>query len=105
MIHFISYAVCFVSTGGDQLQLCQPHFQHAVLKDADPFISELLEVLQFEIYQTGDLIIRRGFLGDCMYFIDRGTFEVETFKFTNRLSDGDFFGGSFDTASRHHYQT
>lgn len=65
-----------------------------MFKDADPFfISELLGVLQFEMYQTGDLIIRKGALGDCMYFINKGTVEVQHSQFTKILSDGAFFGG------------
>ncbi|XP_076868431.1 potassium/sodium hyperpolarization-activated cyclic nucleotide-gated channel 2-like isoform X2 [Brachyhypopomus gauderio] len=62
-------------------------------KDADPlFTIGLLEVLEFEVYEKGDLIIRRGAFGGCMYFIDRGTVEVKTPEFSKTLTDGAYFG-------------
>lgn len=48
-----------------------------------------------------------GLMGDCMYFINSWAVEVETSKFTKRLSDWAFFGGynhCFNTASPYHYQ-
>nr|XP_015208558.1 PREDICTED: potassium/sodium hyperpolarization-activated cyclic nucleotide-gated channel 1-like [Lepisosteus oculatus] len=64
-----------------------------VFKDADPhFITALLEVLQFEMYETGDDIIRKGAFGDCMYFIDRGTVLVQAPNLQQKLTDGAFFG-------------
>ncbi|XP_026879744.2 potassium/sodium hyperpolarization-activated cyclic nucleotide-gated channel 2-like isoform X1 [Electrophorus electricus] len=62
-------------------------------KDAEPlFITGLLELLEFEVYEKGDLIIRKGALGDCMYFIERGTVEVRAPAFSQTLTDGAYFG-------------
>ncbi|KAL6477428.1 hypothetical protein MHYP_G00132630 [Metynnis hypsauchen] len=52
----------------------------------------ILEVMDFEVFLKGELIIRRGSLGDCMYFIERGTVEVQTPTLSKTLSDRNFFG-------------
>lgn len=51
-------------------------------------------MLEFEYYITGDVIIRSGSVGDCMYFIERGDVQVELPGLTEILSDGSFFGGT-----------
>ncbi|XP_063040600.1 potassium/sodium hyperpolarization-activated cyclic nucleotide-gated channel 1-like [Engraulis encrasicolus] len=66
---------------------------HPVFKGASPlFIEEVLEMLKFEFYMAGDLIIRKGDIGDCMYFIEKGDVQVETGTSAEVLSDGSFFG-------------
>ncbi|RXM36088.1 Potassium/sodium hyperpolarization-activated cyclic nucleotide-gated channel 4 [Acipenser ruthenus] len=65
-----------------------------LFKDTDPnFITAMLDKLQFEMYQTNDVIIRNGALGNRMFFIDRGTVLVESANLMCQLRDGDFFGG------------
>ncbi|XP_042563419.1 potassium/sodium hyperpolarization-activated cyclic nucleotide-gated channel 2-like isoform X2 [Clupea harengus] len=67
--------------------------KHPVFKDANPlYLLELLDKLEFECYQPGELIIGRGTMGDCMYFIDKGDVEVDSRGYTQILSDGSFFG-------------
>jgi cyclic nucleotide-binding protein len=51
----------------------------------------------FEVYDSGQIIVRQGELGDCAYFIQSG--EVEMVRHENgsenviaRLSEGDYFG-------------
>ncbi|XP_066541397.1 potassium/sodium hyperpolarization-activated cyclic nucleotide-gated channel 2-like isoform X2 [Hoplias malabaricus] len=64
-----------------------------LFKDVDPFFKwALLEVVDFELYEKEDLIIRRGAVGDCMFFIERGDVEVQMPTFSKILSDGEFFG-------------
>ncbi|XP_041109825.1 potassium/sodium hyperpolarization-activated cyclic nucleotide-gated channel 2-like [Polyodon spathula] len=64
-----------------------------LFKDTDPnFITAMLDKLQFEMYQTNDVIIRNGALGNRMFFIDKGTVLVESANLMCQLRDGDFFG-------------
>ncbi|XP_062406923.1 potassium/sodium hyperpolarization-activated cyclic nucleotide-gated channel 3-like [Sardina pilchardus] len=61
--------------------------------DTDPlFLAQLLLVVEFESYQTGDVIIRPGIAADYMYLIDKGTVVVENAGVQHTLMDGDFFG-------------
>lgn len=49
----------------------------ALFRNADEvFIHEVIEELEFLIFLPGDFIIRQGELGDCMYFLCRGSVEV-----------------------------
>ena len=69
--------------------------KHPVFKDANPlYLLELLDKLEFECYQPGELIIGIGTVGDCMYFIEKGDVEVASPGYTQILSDGSFFGGN-----------
>ena len=41
--------------------------------NADPqFVSEVISKLSFEVFQTGNFIIREGTMGTKMYFIQEG---------------------------------
>ena len=60
----------------------------------DPlFVDEILKVLVLELFDTDDVILRRGEMCKTVYFIDRGAVEVETDGGIQVLSDGASFGG------------
>ena len=59
------------------------------------FVSEVVSKLEFEVFQTGDFIIREGNMGSKMYFIQEGIVDVITKdgEVATSLSDGSYFGG------------
>uniref|UniRef100_A0AAQ5XW91 Cyclic nucleotide-binding domain-containing protein n=1 Tax=Amphiprion ocellaris TaxID=80972 RepID=A0AAQ5XW91_AMPOC len=56
------------------------------------FISVVLQKLEYEVYQEGDVIVRQHVPGDRMFFIDHGQVLVEVDSYERELCDGDFFG-------------
>uniref|UniRef100_A0A3Q1CIL3 Cyclic nucleotide-binding domain-containing protein n=1 Tax=Amphiprion ocellaris TaxID=80972 RepID=A0A3Q1CIL3_AMPOC len=60
------------------------------------FISVVLQKLEYEVYQEGDVIVRQHVPGDRMFFIDHGQVLVEVDSYERELCDGDFFGGGSD---------
>ena len=70
---------------------CVPFFSVA-----DPnFVSRVVILLKFEVFQPGDYIIREGTYGDRMFFIQQGVVDVITSdgEVATSLSDGSYFGG------------
>ena len=64
--------------------------------NADPqFVSEVISKLSFEVFQTGNFIIREGTMGTKMYFIQEGIVDIITKdgEVATSLSDGSYFGG------------
>ena len=61
------------------------------------FVSEVVSKLEFEVFQTGDFIIREGTMGTKMYFIQEGIVDIITKdgEVATSLSDGSYFGGKF----------
>ena len=62
---------------------------------SDAFFRELVSGLRPLIMTPGDAIIRRGEIGEEMFFINRGKIEVlgpDEHEVVATLSDGDFFG-------------
>ncbi len=62
---------------------------------SDAFVRELVSGLRPVVFTPGDFIIRRGEVGEEMFFINRGKVEVLGPKeraVVATLSDGDFFG-------------
>lgn len=59
------------------------------------FVNSILLHLQYEIFQEGDVIIRRNTPGECMYFIEHGQVVVETEFNQKELCDGNYFGGRY----------
>lgn len=57
------------------------------------FISAIIEELQYEVFQEGDVIVYQNAPGDCMFFIEHGQLVAETDGFFQELCDGDYFGG------------
>lgn len=55
-------------------------------------ISDLVSILRARTVPAGTVIIRKGEVGDAMYFIASGTVQVEAPSGTVRLEEGDFFG-------------
>lgn len=60
------------------------------------FINAILQKLDYEVFQEGDVIVRQNVPGDRMFFIDHGQVLVETDSYERELCDGDFFGGGLD---------
>ncbi|XP_038073833.1 potassium/sodium hyperpolarization-activated cyclic nucleotide-gated channel 1-like [Patiria miniata] len=72
------------------LVACVPFFQNA-----DPnFVTRVVVLLMFEVFQPGDYIIREGTFGDRMFFIQQGVVDVITSdgEIATTLSDGSYFG-------------
>ena len=67
-----------------------PFFENA----PEVFITAVLTRLKFELFLPEEYIVRQGFKGDRMYFIQRGIVEVITFdgKIVAHLSEGAHFG-------------
>lgn len=64
--------------------------------EADPsFVTRVVALLNFELYQPGDYILREGTFGDRMFFIQSGIVDVIAVGgYTQTtLSDGSYFGG------------
>ncbi|XP_033634131.1 potassium/sodium hyperpolarization-activated cyclic nucleotide-gated channel 2-like [Asterias rubens] len=73
-----------------ELVACVPFFSVA-----DPnFVSRVVILLKFEVFQPGDYIIREGTYGDRMFFIQQGVVDVITSdgEVATSLSDGSYFG-------------
>ncbi|XP_063079225.1 potassium/sodium hyperpolarization-activated cyclic nucleotide-gated channel 3-like [Engraulis encrasicolus] len=69
------------------------HMLQRVFKGTDHiFIMELLLLVELENFQQGDVIVRPGTAGDFMYFLDKGSVEVEYKGEMHTLIDGDYFG-------------
>ncbi|XP_026734506.1 potassium/sodium hyperpolarization-activated cyclic nucleotide-gated channel 3-like [Trichoplusia ni] len=72
--------------------------------------SSLLVQIAFKlrvvIYIAGDIIYKINTIGDCLYFIDRGTVAVysDSAKEICHLEDGDFFG-EIALVMKHHFRT
>ncbi|XP_042195899.1 potassium/sodium hyperpolarization-activated cyclic nucleotide-gated channel 1 [Callorhinchus milii] len=62
--------------------------------NADPnFVTGMLSMLRFEVFQPGDYIVREGTIGKKMYFIQHGVAAVITKSSKEmKLSDGSYFG-------------
>ncbi|XP_030041044.1 potassium/sodium hyperpolarization-activated cyclic nucleotide-gated channel 2 [Manduca sexta] len=62
--------------------------------------------LRIVIFITGDIIFKINTVGDCLYFIDRGTVAIysESGKEICHLEDGDFFG-EIALVMKHHFRT
>ncbi|KAF9415410.1 hypothetical protein HW555_006937 [Spodoptera exigua] len=62
--------------------------------------------LRIVIYIAGDIIFKINTVGDCLYFIDRGTVAIysESGKEICHLEDGDFFG-EIALVMKHHFRT
>jgi glucose-6-phosphate 1-dehydrogenase len=66
-----------------------------LLKDADPvLLHNLALVLQPVVFAAGDVIVRKGDVGDTLFVICRGRVEVldSSGKQINTLAEGEFFG-------------
>ncbi|CAH1638089.1 unnamed protein product [Spodoptera littoralis] len=72
--------------------------------------SSLLVQIAFKlrvvIYIAGDIIFKINTVGDCIYFIDRGTVAIysDSGKEICHLEDGDFFG-EIALVMKHHFRT
>lgn len=57
-------------------------------------LVQIITRLKLEIFFPGDIIIRAGTIGDCMFFISSGAAEIiaESGDVMNRLIDGSHFG-------------
>jgi voltage-gated potassium channel len=55
-------------------------------------ISRITNLLQSRVVPPGAVIVRRGDVGDAMYFVVSGEVEVEVEPEPRRLVEGDFFG-------------
>ena len=55
-------------------------------------IAEVARLLRPRDFPVGATIVRRGELGDCMYFIAAGEVEIELSPEPRRLEAGEFFG-------------
>lgn len=62
-------------------------------KDENVIIS-IVQRLDYEVYQEGDVIIQENAPGDRMFFIEHGQVLEENDDFHRELCDGDFFGGT-----------
>ena len=72
-----------------------PFFQNA-----DPnFVSRVVVLLKFEVFQPGDFIVREGTFGDRMFFIQQGVVDIITSggEIATTLSDGSYFGGKLSS--------
>ena len=59
------------------------------------FISEIISQLQQRVFLPGDVIIKKGEIGNCMYFICNGAIDVLSADETSviaTLNEGDYFG-------------
>ncbi|XP_033110678.1 potassium/sodium hyperpolarization-activated cyclic nucleotide-gated channel 2-like [Anneissia japonica] len=62
---------------------------------AEPnFVTKVVTLLKFEVFQPGDIIIREGTFGDRMFFIQQGVVDVLTHDgdVATSLSEGSYFG-------------
>lgn len=62
---------------------------------SEEFLREIVVALRPTVFTPGDLIVRKGEIGDEMYFINRGTVEVvsaDQKEIFATLTDGNFFG-------------
>ena len=55
-------------------------------------IAEIAKLLRPELVLPGEIVIRRGEVGDRMFFISNGSLEVDRGQTPIRLGSGDFFG-------------
>lgn len=55
-------------------------------------VSQIITLLRSRTFDAGDVIVRRGMQGDCMYFLVSGDVVVETETGEVTLKEGDFFG-------------
>src|SRR5262249_2990718 len=62
----------------------------AGLEAAD--IADISRLLRAQLVEAGTVIVRRGDVGQSMYFVASGSVEVELPKKKIRLGAGDFFG-------------
>ncbi|XP_050522318.1 potassium/sodium hyperpolarization-activated cyclic nucleotide-gated channel 1 isoform X2 [Daktulosphaira vitifoliae] len=68
-----------------------PLFQNA---DTN-FLTDIIDCLEFEMFQSGDTIIREGTIASKMYFVEEGVVEVMISsgqQVVATLSDGSYFG-------------
>ena len=67
-------------------------------RDADhEFVTAIIQNLNFEVFQPGDIIIKEGSIGKKMYFIQHGVVKVENSSSNEcrHLADGSYFGGIY----------
>lgn len=58
------------------------------------FVTSLLNKLTFDVYLSGDIIVKEGTVGSHMFFIRKGTVDVSLNDVTlSHLEDGCYFGG------------
>ena len=59
------------------------------------FVTRVVTLLEFEVFQPGDTIIQEGTFGDRMFFIQQGIVDIITSDgvVATSLSDGSYFGG------------
>jgi voltage-gated potassium channel len=55
-------------------------------------IASIAGLLRFERIESGELIVRKGELADCMYFVLSGEIEVEAAAGVVHMGAGDYFG-------------
>ena len=66
-----------------------------IFRDADPtFVRDVAEQLEPVVHMPGDYVVRAGDLARSMYFISRGTVEIEAAdgRHIRYMEQGDFFG-------------
>ena len=65
------------------------------LKAAPPhFVTAVLNSLTFDVYLSGDNVIKEGTIGEEMFFVRKGCLDVSVHgKKIHQLADGDYFGG------------
>ncbi|VVC43365.1 Hypothetical protein CINCED_3A007854 [Cinara cedri] len=67
-----------------------------LLRNADSnLLTELIDCLEFEMFQPGDMVIREGTAATKMYFLHEGAVEVlvsDAQEVVATLSDGNYFG-------------
>ena len=64
--------------------------------NADPsFVTRVVSLLKYELFQPGDYVLQEGTFGDRMFFIQSGIVDIVTQEgYTQTtLSDGSYFGG------------
>ncbi|CAI2372633.1 unnamed protein product [Moneuplotes crassus] len=72
--------------------------QNQVFSNNEEIINAVLNDLDTKLFLPEDEIIRQNSVGDCMYFIAKGEFDVfvtdenKMARFTSSLKNGDYFG-------------
>ena len=66
------------------------------LKAAPPhFVTAILNSLSFDVYLSGDTVIKEGTVGEEMFFVRKGCLDVSVQgRKILQLTDGDYFGGT-----------
>ena len=65
------------------------------LRDASPnFATAMINKLKFDVFLSGDIIVKEGTVGEEMFFLRKGTVEVTSDEVKlSHLTDGGYFGG------------